>query len=371
MLALASPAAGGRKLLDSPPMAALVPVAVRELPAERHHRPVGRVRWYLGTLPAAAGLGLGLGVVMALAPGPPWIVVALLWAGLVGRSIGQRGRSQRMIRVNDEAQALLAAGEVARASAMFETLCRSSRGMPGLHSLFVYNRGVAYLRAGEPQRARALFLAVLRGGWFARGGVFSGYRPLLFAALASAAAIEGDVDDAIRWQRAAHDSVFEAKRGILLVVDAMIAARGERWAEVVRAVDEGWTRAENLLTASHLRILRLLRAFALERDPRASYRGESPDAEIRAGLAAARPFQSGEFDHLVARWPDFRQFLVRHGFVHDEPAAGIGSAGTEAESEGGSGGAWADGSLAGPPPATNAAEGGARPGPRAPEPVPG
>jgi hypothetical protein len=161
-----------------------------------------------------------------------------------------------------------------------------------------------------------MFLAVLAAGWLSSWtSTLSNHHARTLAALATCEALRGELDAAAEWREQASSRMTPARRGSLLMIDALIVARRDPLERVITIIDAGWERAENLLTASQLRVLRLLKAFALERTSRGRYRGSSSDAEIREALEGTRPFRAGEFDYLTPGWPEFGEFLERHGFV--------------------------------------------------------
>lgn len=90
--------------------------------------------------------------------------------------------------------------------------------------------------------------------------------------------------------------------------------RSRYYARVAR-VNAMLPRAENLLAASQLRLVRLLEAFALERLQPLQYRHASIGSEIEAGLAAGRPRTPEELRYVIDQWPEFREFLARHDIL--------------------------------------------------------
>ena len=288
------------------------------LPVERRYRPTPRGRYYARSLPVALVAGLGAGILVVAAPLDPLLTVGGIWAAVIWRLVRTRRRAHAIAKKNDEAQAMLAAGDVVEASQMFDELCRTGSGMPAFHSLLVYNRAVAFLRAGELQRAEGLLRGVLEAGWFSqRRSLFSTHLPLLYSALAASTVLQGRLDEAVRWQAQAHEVVSNAKRGQLLTVDTLVDGRRGSLDDLVRRVDETLPRAENLLTASQIRLVHLLKAFALERTQASGYRDNSRAGDLQSALAAGRPTRAEELDHVVRHWPEFREFLELHGVWHD------------------------------------------------------
>lgn len=290
-------------------MGELVRVDTGALPAESQYRPLSKGAWFSRSLPLALGLGLGIGVLSI------WISPLLMWvsvAGLVGYSIWRRRRMYQFLRENDDGVALLGAGDLEAASATFDRLCKASRRMPALHSLFVFNRAVAHLESGELDRARALLLAVVHAGWIGQRGALGVYYSNLLGRLAIVEALLGELDAAQGWRTRAHGATSAAKQGVLLLVDVVVEARLGKFERVAELVEEGWRRAENLMNAKHLRVVRLMQAFALEQSASSDYRAISRESEQLRALEAARGGQRGEFDYLCGGWESLAEFLQRH-----------------------------------------------------------
>jgi len=307
------------------PSRAIIKVDRTQLPTKPQYLPIARRRWYGRRLPLAfvAGMGMFGALFVALSSlGSEivWGAVFALYAAVFLRLRSRRRRIVRLLCDHDEGLALLAAGDLERAGALFEDLCQRARSMPPLHSLFLHHRGLVELLSGRHDRAKGMFLAVLTAGWLSTWtSTLANHHVRTLAALAMCEVLRGDLEAAIEWREQASSRTTPARRGSLLLVDALIAARRDSLERLVAVIDAGWERAENLLTASQLRVLRLLKAFALERTNRGRYRGSSSDAEIREALNGTRPFRAGEFDYLTPRWPELRDFLERHGFVDAAP----------------------------------------------------
>ena len=290
-------------------MSELVAVDLDVLPRESAYRPIARQAWYSRSLPLAVGLGLGIGLLST------WLTPAIVWLsliGLFGWSITRRRRMYRFLRDNDDGVALLVAGELQGAGELFDRLCVRARRMPALHSLFVYNRGVTYLERGDPDRAVGLLSAVVHAGWIGPRGALSVYYPNLLGRLAMAEALRGRLEEASAWRARSHAATSSAKQGSLLLVDAVVEARHEAFSSLAELVEDGWSRAENLLTTRQLRAVRVLQAFALEHSAAPEYRAHSREADFRRALESARDAGRGEFDFLAVKWPQLRQFLDRH-----------------------------------------------------------
>jgi hypothetical protein len=282
------------------------------LPREPAYRPIERQAWYSRSLPLAVGIGAGIGLLST------YLSPFVIWLGLVGVmgwAVRRRQRMARLLRDNDDGVALLVAGDLDDAVGVFDRLCRHGRFMPGLHSLFVFNRAVAHLERGEHDRAAALLSAVLHAGWVAPNGTLSAYYPAVLGRLAMAEALRGRLEVAEAWRARAHATTSVAKRGTLLLADVIVEARHAAWDRVIELVDENWARAQNLLTARAQRAVRLLQAFALEQVQGAEDRMEARDEERRRALDAVRDGRAEDIAWLAPTWPALGEFLARHALV--------------------------------------------------------
>ncbi|MCY3021875.1 MAG: hypothetical protein NTW87_22930 [Planctomycetota bacterium] len=220
--------------------------------------------------------------------------------------------------------ALIETGDTAEAGRRLDVLCQSLPAESPYHALFVYNRGLALLRAGKQDHALSLFAAVLDSGCFEnpRSSLYAFY-PLLLNGLAAAYAIKGDVATAEHWQGLAHDHITPERSGMLLLNDTYIGIRAGRCAVVVKDAEASWAKAEGCLPGAQMQALRVLCAFALA----TTNPNGVNDAKIRQFLEAVQPCRPAQFDHLVINWPQLRDFLAEHGF------AAASQAGTAAAAE--------------------------------------
>lgn len=248
------------------------------------------------------GLGLWLG-------GAGYI--ALLTWGVRRRLVGQR-----MIRRNDEALALLAAGDLQESATTLDELAAGGRNAPGLHALVVANRATVALRMGELEKAQVLYRSALESRWFhIRRGAFPLLLPVVLAGRATCEALLERHDEADALRREALDNVSAAKRGVLLLMDAIVLTRRGDFEAALASIDRDANRAENFLSAPQRRTLRLLEAFAFERTKGSGYRDEPMPARLRLAIEEAREAQGGQVGYLSARWPELRAFLQRHHVV--------------------------------------------------------
>lgn len=216
-----------------------------------------------------------------------------------------------LVRQNNDAVALLAAGRLDEAERAFSDLVQRSERFPRYRALFLANVGVCRLRRGDDARALAYLSAAEQSGWLQKSSAVTDAYPQVLIALALCHANHGRLDEAARWQERARAHVSAARRGLLTPLDAALAARRGAHEEVVALTAVGWSAAEGVLGSVQMRGLRLLRAFALGQLPPTAERAD----EARSLVEGARPSQHGEFDHLCGEWPAFRAFLVEHGFT--------------------------------------------------------
>ena len=295
--------------------------ALAERPAApRHLQPVSRGGFFARRIPLAAGLALGLGSVVVWSPVDPLLTAGALWAGLIAWIVRTRGRARAVIRETEEAHALLQAGDIGEAGRRLDVLGRRARSWPVLHSLVLYHRAVAALRAGDLPLARDLLTRVLDAGWFSRRTTLASYQPLVYAALALCDSLEGRLERSRRWLTEAHQVSSPARAAILLPVDAVVLARaGDDPAGLLARLDAELPRAENLLSASHTRLLRLVRAFLRERLERESYRSGVSGVRVEDDLTLLRAGPIGN-EHILRRWPELAAFAARHRLIAGDPA---------------------------------------------------
>lgn len=284
------------------------------LPEERHYRPIPRSFWLVRMwgLVVAALVSLVLlgrmGVASFQAVIAIWVVVVFL---ILRPRLGVSGWVKR----NEAAAAALASGEIGEASSSFEALCHQARAVPILHSLFVFNRGVAYIHEQQARRALSLFAATLKARW-TRSAQIPNFHAMVLGEVATALAIEGETEQATRFLRLAQEQMSERLRGRLCLTDALVALRVGEPQRAAAEIEAHWQLAEGSLGARGIRALRVLWAFALDRAP-----GERRDERLmRRLLDGAWPFSPGELDYLAARWPELATFLQRHGFTRASPA---------------------------------------------------
>ncbi len=297
-------------------------VAVAERPAAlvpRHLQPISRTGFFARRIPMAAGLALGLGSFIVWSPVDPVLTAGAMWAGLIAWIARTRGRARAILRETEEAHALLQAGDVGEAERRLDTLGRRARGWPVLHCLVLYHRAAAALRAGQIPLARELLTRLLDTGWLSRRTTLASYQPLVYAALALCESLDGAHEAARAFLAQAHRVTSPARTPMLLPADAVVLARaGDDLPGLLARLDAELPRAENLLSMSHSRIVRLIRAFLRERLERESYRAGAGPVRVEDDLALLRSAPLGN-DHILRGWPELADFAARHGLAAPAP----------------------------------------------------
>lgn len=268
------------------------------------------------------GLVGGTGMFLAMANPGPWAALASLGIFTVV-PIWLIGRGVRMFRISrlwgerhSDGMALLGANRLDEAEKVFEDLCHKCRASPYLHAMSVQYRAMVDLHRGSFDRSAALLQSVIDSGWIqGRRGLMNYHYPVVLGQLAVVRGLQGRTADATELLAEARHRLSEPRKASLLLVEAIVLAREERFDDVIATIDARWSDAEAQLTPVNMRALRLIEAYALERRAGGNYRAEANDSDARRALGGARPFRPGEFDYLVAEWPELREFLQAHGFV--------------------------------------------------------
>lgn len=286
----------------SEPVRALAVAAA--LPPDTYHP---RGRWSLAgrRLARYAPLLVGAGALWSyVGPGLVGTAgVAGAYLYLIVDVIRLRRRVFGVVRAGDEAVALLNGGDVDGAARTLDQLAAQARDAGFYHALLVFNRGVAFVRQSEPEKALQLFEAVARSGWFERFRTL-GFDALLSAAIATAFALVGDTASAEQHLARARERVGPASRGKILPAETLVSLRNGDDRTAAARVDAEWALAEGALPATQLRGLRAMQAFALARSG-------ADEATLARALERARPVRHGEFDHLGARWPELKEFIAQ------------------------------------------------------------
>lgn len=277
------------------------------LPAERT---LGRAGWYARALPVAVVLGASAGIAAVhISPLIMWAVLA----GVLAWTLARRRKMIAMLRDHDDAIHLVAAGDLEGARATFVGLVADARSMPALHALFSLGLAGIELDGGEPALALDRLQAVRASGWIGARGVLGGQRPVLHGRLALAHACLGDEAAALAELDRAHVLLPAARRGSLLLVDAVVLLRAGRLRDARARITEDLSRARQLLSAAKIGCVRVLEAWAEQLEERPDYRSPASAADL-GGLLEDDATRSA-VARLAQTWPELREFVGVHGGI--------------------------------------------------------
>lgn len=230
----------------------------------------------------------------------PWLLVLLfVYFFFLRRLIV----SSADIQANNDAAPMIQAGELASAAELLDGLLERSKLESGLRATALYNRGYIHLLKGEVETALALTekAEALLGKSF----VDDEYPAIFSFRCAMCLALMGNIDTAEK-RLLKTNSIRPTKRGLLLIVRALIALRRGDFIGADRMMAEDWRLAEGVNLATEMKALRVLRAFALNNLESSSAR-RAAMTDLIAGLY---PYEQGEFDYLAVKWPELKAFLV-------------------------------------------------------------
>lgn len=256
---------------------------------------------------------------LGILPGLVALLCTLLWSRR-----GSRQQLGRWARRTEDGLWLMTTARFAAAGRLFEELIDESQDAPAQHAVFVLHRAKTYLRQGSIDQALALLHTVNEWGGLPPGAE----RTDLFASLAVAHTLRGDLDEARSWQRLAVKGKRARDRGALLLCEAMLEARSGHYREVSDMISEAWPEAERVAPAADLRILRILRAFVASRLDASTPRTK----EVETILEDARSLRVDQLAYLRSSWPELDAFLRTGGSrlrVESAPNAAGGEDGKE------------------------------------------
>ena len=195
--------------------------------------------------------------------------------------------------------------ELPEAINMVEAHLARAMPYPELHANLIMNLAGAHLVSGNPDRALSMFAAVYNSKRCSqKGNPWYKLYPGLVSQIAFCFLLKGDLDGAEYWQSYAHE-LFKP-----IMLDAYIGARRGRMPAVIKDLREDWQRAESICSPTHMRALRILRAFALSHENNDGIN----DEEIKTLLAGARPCRVNQFNYCAVNWPEYEVFLQANGF---------------------------------------------------------
>jgi tetratricopeptide (TPR) repeat protein len=275
------------------------------LPIERT---LSRAGWYARALPVAVVLGASAGIAAVhVSPLVMWAVLA----AVLSWTLVRRRRVIAMLRDHEDAVHLVTAGEIERARSIFADLVARARTMPALHALFSLGLAGTELDGGEPSMALERLESVRTSGWIGARGMLGGQRPVLHGRLALAHAQRGDHDAAMVELDRAHALLPAARRGSLLLADAVVLLRATQPRDARARIAEDLSRARQLLSASKVGCIRMLAIWAARLEERPDYRTAAVDADL-GDLLADEPTRTALL-RLARGWPELGEFLAAHG----------------------------------------------------------
>jgi hypothetical protein len=278
----------------------------RHIPEHRTpgNAPIGVKQLLLG-----GGL-VGVAAAVTLTFGP--ITTGILCVGgfaiyLVIAIIVATRQVRRAIAEHPSGVTAIARGDLETAHAIFWRWSASS--VPRVSAISRHNLAWTVMRQGELQHAveilndneRHLAKHLKAIGLFATSAAD---RALNLALLGNLTTAEKWLTEAEARRKAVSNSTVPA---VIALVRAVIACRSGKHEEAVAVLDERWAEYEGTLTGETLRLLRVVRAFAVAApDPRNAGLAET-------ALAAVRPAYPSEYRFLGKAWPEMATFLASHG----------------------------------------------------------
>jgi hypothetical protein len=231
-----------------------------------------------------------------------WLLGATIAWG-IGTLIVMRLHARSLnARLKALAGALARNGDPFVAMRALEAIVADSRPYPGFHSIALLFLGITRARSGDADGALALLHTVERARWLSHRDVWKAW---LLPWLASLHAARGDLEEAELWLAEARAALPLERHDVLVAPEALVSLRRGRDDEAIERVDAYVTRmAASEPIVEHFA---LLRAFA-------SHRAGKPvsDEEVRK-LVAARIAAPGRAMPLERWWPEFAEFLNKHG----------------------------------------------------------
>jgi hypothetical protein len=272
------------------------------LPAGKHLRPRSALFKYVW-LVVACGLTLKYWLWRTSTLLPPDFPPDLLFVPVllaVAPALWELFRGQGFAAGHRQAEALLDAGDVSGAAALFDAQARRYRG-DVQHVATLLSLALVALRQQDLDRALSLYSS-LDHHRLGRRRTLRAVEAALARQLGFVYALKGELPAAEAWV-----AEFTARSGRreagALLVNAVIGCRRGWHTQVAATFEREWRAAEAAHTVDQLRPLQLVRAFALAKtDPAGS---GAQVAQLLAGVKGAGP---GRFDYFGTQWPEFREW---------------------------------------------------------------
>ncbi|RKH20642.1 hypothetical protein D7X74_03420 [Corallococcus sp. CA047B] len=215
-------------------------------------------------------------------------------------------RIRRWAAAYSEGISFFGAGDYPEAIRRFEEAARRST-QGAQRAVSVAMMGQCQLALGDAARALELFGSVERSRNL-RGSVpvIHRWMPNM---IATARFAQGDLTSARAWLEEGRKRNGGLPPMYALLPEVALLCREGNPAGAVAALDARAGEAD-ALGGRDIRHLKLIRAFALDALDPATHA-----AAIDAALASLQPARPGDFEVLVARWPELRDFMERRGIA--------------------------------------------------------
>ncbi|WP_147448616.1 hypothetical protein [Corallococcus terminator] len=213
-------------------------------------------------------------------------------------------RIRRWAAAYNEGISFFSAGDEQAATLRFEEAARRST-QGAQRAVSVAMMGQCQFAKGDAARSLELFGSAERSGKL-RGSVPAMHR-WMPSLIATARFAQGDLASARAWLEEGRKRDGELPPIYALLPEVALLCREGKPADAVAALDARPGEADALV-GRDARRLKLLRAFALDALDPAIHA-----AAIDATLASLQPVRPGDFEVLVARWPELQAFVERRG----------------------------------------------------------
>ena len=217
-------------------------------------------------------------------------------------------RNAKLYAENNDAIALLDSGRFAEAELMF---CKLNEKFKN-NWIVKHNLALTLIRQGKFERAAHLLKD------FSQLKQQELSKSFMFSTEAHLHALSSNLEEAEIACYKARNTISTARSGLLAVANSVIAIRHGVFKQVAEVTDDEWFAAE-MVAGGQMRLMRILRAFALSKVPPT----EQSQALMQQMLAGARPFRPSEYDFLATRIPELKMFLIEHGFSQPQAAPGV------------------------------------------------
>jgi tetratricopeptide (TPR) repeat protein len=211
---------------------------------------------------------------------------------------------RKLNRRSETAASWLNTGKLDIAEREFRKIAAASSR--GRQSIALYNIAVCFLRTGRFEEALSV-LCELEASHATRTLAMRPFRGWAPYAVASTYLRLGDIDAADTWY--AHAKKSSPVSNYVknhLVFDALRLVRLKHYVEGDRFFQQHFREMEGFLPGNILRGLRVQHAFA-------AHHAGAPTERVQQLLAAAQPFEPGEYAPLAIGWPELHDFLIEQG----------------------------------------------------------